>query len=110
MTFRIGMLLAVVMLEGCQSRPCLPYYGSCESPSDCAGAAACERLDWEFGSGQICWRSCNDQLDCPREDGIEAGCLDVNRDGRFACYPTCGRGCPAGWVCQPTSRGSFCLP
>lgn len=108
--------IAVALLACSEDAPCRSEYASCDEESPCPGGASCTELRWEYGQGNRCERPCRDELDCPYERGRAGRCIDVNREGRFACYSECSSGgdCPAGWVCQPIEvRGvisRICLP
>lgn len=108
-------LATSLVLAACASEPCLLDYGTCASDPDCA-SGTCEQLDWEYGEGSMCARECESELDCPALNGHFGRCIDVNRSGRFRCYPDCGGDliCPSGWACQPIRSGGelgrICLP
>lgn len=115
----LGLLaLAAATAASCSRRreSCSEPYRSCEGGRGCGTGDTCRELEWPFGDGAACLRACESQLDCPRSNGREGRCLDVNRSGAFHCYASCGGDgeCPSGWVCQPivSPRGSgfVCLP
>lgn len=117
-TLLLLISLTALAASGCEPTisPCLEDYQGCGDGEPCATGATCEHLAWTFGEGDICMRGCDDQRDCPRQDGREARCMDVAGDGRSACYRTCffDTDCPVDWVCQPVRSpvGStlICLP
>ncbi len=116
--FVVLTVACIAPLSGCAPppEPCHEDYVSCGMGEPCASGATCESLDWSFGSGSTCSRPCEDQLDCPIQDGREGRCLSIGRDGRFACYRTCvsTNECPRDWVCQPirssVGMSAVCLP
>jgi hypothetical protein len=121
MTSIVLAALAVAVGSGCTSRgeappPCGEDYGTCSPSFPCGGGATCESFSWRYGSGSMCTRGCDDELDCPRSGGRAGRCISVNRDGRFACFIDCASpsDCPDGWVCQPIQSSGvvsgICLP
>jgi len=114
----LAWLLASAWLAlGCAPEPpCRELYRPCTSDAQCPEEARCGTERWEFGSGDLCQRPCEDLRDCPRAGGHDGLCLDLQRDGTFFCYRGCltTDECPIGWVCQPytssESQGGVCLP
>lgn len=110
-----AVLTGALLVVGCTtgSAPCsVPEaQGACEESSDCADAE-CRELTWEFGSGGICTRDCESELDCVSSGSDPGRCLRI-AGGAFQCYSQCRSNwdCPTDWVCQPVSTGGrVCLP
>jgi hypothetical protein len=110
-----AVLTGTLLVAGCTigDAPCaLPEaQGACEDSSDCADAQ-CRELTWEFGSGGICTRDCESELDCVSSGSDPGRCLRI-AGGAFQCYSQCRSDgdCPPTWVCQPVSTGGrVCLP
>lgn len=116
--YALSFLLAAGVAPGCTRRrdACSEPYLSCEHGETCGDGDTCTSLTWAHGDGAACLHTCASQLDCPRTNGREGRCLDVNRSGAFHCYAACGSGddCPSEWVCQPIAStrgpGAVCLP
>src|SRR5690349_21775333 len=64
------------------------YYVACAA-GDCGGTAACFGISWEFGAGDVCSRTCEDETSCPSPAGRSVRCLDVEGEGEFLCHVSC---------------------
>ena len=111
-----AVLAGAFLVAGCTAGGDMPCsvpeaQGACEDSSDCADAE-CRSLVWEYGSGGICTRDCESELDCVSSGSNPGRCLRIG-GGAFQCYSDCTSNwdCPADWVCQPVSTGGgVCLP
>ncbi|MEM9192921.1 MAG: hypothetical protein AAGF12_27345 [Myxococcota bacterium] len=93
--------------------PCLDDYGSCDPQRGCPEGSECTHVEWEYGAGTICTRTCEDDFDCPTQGGTPSRCLALGTSPEFRCYRDCvvDEECSLGHVCQPLLVGrAVCLP
>ena len=86
----------------CGSAGTIPEGGACTGAADCAPGMVC--------AGGLCYRTCDDETDCPGRGSdcilTATGDTDSVDICSIPCEPVTGSGCPSGFACRVRSVGS----
>jgi hypothetical protein len=98
--------------DRCEIAESVEDYSGCDVDG-CLDPSQCTEVDWAYGNGGLCTRTCESELDCPSVGGHHGRCIQIEGIPSFICVKSCELGvdCSSGQVCQPLAiGGSVCLP